>query len=115
MQDDIRPKGASSAPDREPLIPDSVRTNVQARGTWTRLLYMLVFGIAFGLAELVLCAIVIFQFIATLITGAVNTNLQRLGLDISRYCYALLRYLTYNTDEKPYPFGEWESTDPDDG
>jgi hypothetical protein len=36
-----------------------------------------------------------------------NENLKKLGETISTWSYQAFLFLTYNTDEKPFPFSDW--------
>jgi len=83
------------------------RTSADARGAWMRGLFMLLFVVIYGVVEVVLTAVVVFQFIATLIARRPNVRLLELGQSLSDYVYAILMFLTYNDDEKPYPFAAW--------
>lgn len=86
---------------------EELREHLTTRATWIRGLYMLLFVLIYSLAELVLVAVVIFQFIARLVTGQVNERLQEFGQQLSRYFYDMLRFFTFNSEEKPYPFAPW--------
>jgi len=45
-----------------------------------------------------------------LIKGEVNEELRDVGHSIATYMYEIIRYLTFNTDDKPFPFGTaWPS------
>ena len=83
------------------------REHVKQPGTWFRGLYILLFAVLFNIAELVVAAVVVFQFFHSLFTGNANKRLVTLGQSLSTYAYQLLTYLTYNSDHRPYPFGEW--------
>jgi hypothetical protein len=79
---------------------------------WTRALYMILFGIAYSVAEIVLTLVVIFQFFAALFTSRVNEPLLKLGQNLSRYIYQIIRFETFNTEEKPFPFSDWPDEAP---
>ncbi len=68
---------------------------------------MLLFVLIYNLAEFVIAAVVIFQFVSRVITGQGNERLVGLGRRLSHYVYQILLFLTYNTDEKPFPFSDW--------
>jgi hypothetical protein len=53
------------------------------------------------------CAVVVIQFLFTVFTGQVNDNLKTFGASLARYVYNCLLFVTYNSDDKPFPFGEW--------
>ena len=90
-------------------MEDDLKTNLTAKTTWTRGLYMLLFVIVFNIAEILIAAVVIFQFISTLISGKNNNRLLKFGRSLSTFVYQVLQYVTYNSEEKPYPFGPWPS------
>jgi hypothetical protein len=50
-----------------------------------------------------------------LITGEVNRQVQEAGQSVATYLYNIFRFLTFNTDEKPFPLGgEWPSSSVED-
>ena len=75
--------------------------------TWTRVLYMLLFALAYTVAEFILIAVAVVQVLFKLITGEINENLLGLGKQTSRYIYDVMLFLTFNTEEKPFPFAPW--------
>ena len=79
--------------------------------TWKRILYMLLFSFAYSMAEFVLIGVVVIQVFFKLFTGAVNDNLTVLGKQIVRYIYAVMLFLSFNTEEKPFPFTAWPDKD----
>ena len=92
-----------------------VEDNLKSRNTWLRALFMVVYAILIWLAGLVGTVVIIFGFLWVLFTGEVNRELRQVGQGIASYVYEIIRYLSFNTDEKPFPFGgAWPSTDIDD-
>jgi hypothetical protein len=85
----------------------SLKSNIKTGSTWKRGLYMLLFCLIYGVAELVLFAVVLFQFVSMAFTQKTNTSLLSLGQSLSSFVYEILLFLTYNSDDKPYPFGTW--------
>ena len=76
-------------------------------GLGERLIYMLLFIICYNIAEIVVMAVVIFQFLHLLILRERNENLLRFGAELSRYIYRVWQFLSFNSDEKPFPVGDW--------
>ena len=70
---------------------------------------MLLFGFLYSVAEVVMIAVIVFQFLAVLLTCNKNDRLLDLGGEISAYIYQALRYLTYNSEQRPYPFSDLPS------
>lgn len=83
------------------------KTNLQSKSIWVRVLYMLLFVLAYSVAEFVLGITVVIQVIIKLVTGSLNENLKTFGKQISLYIYDVLQFLTFNSEDKPFPFDEW--------
>ena len=81
---------------------------------WQRLLYMLLFFIIYGVTEIVIYAVVIFQFFAVLITGQSNPRLLVFGQNLSTYVYQIMRFLTFNSEQLPFPITAWPNGAPTD-
>ncbi len=75
--------------------------------TLERLLYVVLFFFVYSVAEVVLGAVVVIQFGFVLVTGARNENLLRFGASLSRFIYDVFRYMTFNRDDRPFPFQPW--------
>ena len=89
-----------------------IEQNVKSRTTWLRLLFMALFGVIISLTGMVGTAIVVIGFFWVLFKGEVNPELRSIGQAIASYMYEIVRYLTFNTDDKPFPFGgAWPSED----
>lgn len=91
------------------ILNEELKENVQNSSVWKRFLFMLLFGFLYSVAEVVLVAVIIFQFLTVLFTGNKNDRMLDLGGEISAYIYQALRYLTYNSEQRPYPFSDWPS------
>ncbi len=93
-------------------MESAMKENVKRRDTWIRGLYMLLFLLLYSLAEIVIAAVVVFQFISKAITGKTNQRLLEFGQSLSLYVYQAMRFFTYNSEEKPFPFGPWPEGEP---
>jgi len=76
---------------------------------WHRLLYMLLFGLLLNISGTVMLAVVVLQFIFTLAYGEQNPNLLRFSDSLAEFIRQALKFVSYNTEEKPFPFKEWPS------
>ncbi len=94
--------------------PQEIRNAIMARSTWLRGVFMLLFAVAYGVAELLLVVTVAFQFLCLLVTGKTVDRLLIFGENLSRYFYQIVRYLTFNTEERPFPFSDWPGAAPVD-
>ena len=93
-------------------MSDNIKDNLKKQSTWMRGLYMLLFSIFSRMAEVVLFAIILFQFILKLLTGETNERLRKLGQGMSTYVYQIFQFLNFNSDVHPYPFGAWPKGEP---
>ena len=84
-----------------------IKDNVTRRSIWLRLLFMIVLGVAFYVAKFITLAVVAFQFLASLFTGQSNDQLARFGRNLARYLQQITVYMTFSTEEKPFPFAPW--------
>ncbi len=82
-----------------------IEENIKSRSTWMRLLFMAMFYVLATLASAVGSVVVVLGFFWVLFTGEKNRQLQQAGQVVAGYIYEIIRYLTFNTDEKPFPFG----------
>jgi hypothetical protein len=92
----------------------SVSDNLKSKSSWLRGLYILLFALLYSIAEVVLWAIVLFQFGSQLLVAHPNPRLLAFSRGLTAYIYLILQYLTYRSDDKPYPFDEWPSAGPCD-
>ena len=80
---------------------------IKDKSMWQRLLYMLLFVVAYSVVETILTAIVIIQILFRLFRGETNGRLLSFSAQATRYIYDVLQYLTFNSEEKPFPFSDW--------
>ncbi|MDX2349697.1 MAG: DUF4389 domain-containing protein [Porticoccus sp.] len=88
-------------------MEQQTKTNLLNIETWVRLLYMLVFGLLSVVARMVIWIVAILQFLLVLVTGTGNDNLRDLGQGTSKWVYQTFLFLTFNSDDKPFPFSDW--------
>lgn len=86
---------------------DAIKEHVKNTSVWTRLLFMTLFAVLYWVAEVVLVVVVLFQFLAVLFTGKKNDQVLAFGAQLSSYAYQIFRYLTFNSEDKPFPLGNW--------
>lgn len=92
-----------------------IATHVKKGSTWLRLLFMIVMAIVYSVAEVVVGAVVVLQFFWVLFTGQRNPRLLGFGQSLATYLYEIVKYLTFNTERRPFPFdADWPHGQPDD-
>ena len=93
-------------------MSNDVKENLKSQSTWKRGLYMLLYLLFSTLAEIVLAAVIVFQFLLKLFTGETNDRLLKLGQSISTYLYQVFVFMSFNSEYHPYPFGAWPKGEP---
>ncbi len=86
---------------------DQIKSNVLCVSHWIRLVFMVLFSLVLQVAGSVMMLLVLMQFLFSLFTGTTNSSLLGLGSSLSKFIYQALEFLTYNTEEKPFPFADW--------
>jgi hypothetical protein len=77
--------------------------------TLKRIFFMLVFAFILGFVRLILWVVILFQVGSKLLTGQDNPQARQLGAILAVYLYQIVLFLTFNTDQMPFPFAELES------
>lgn len=82
--------------------------NLKSKSIWMRLLFMLVIAFLYSISRIIVGAVVIVQSFWVLFTSDTNQKLKELGESLAVYTTQIILYLTFNTEERPYPFDlEW--------
>jgi hypothetical protein len=100
----------TEAPDEQEQSA-SIKSHVKSHSTWRRLLFMLVVIALYWVCATVVAAVVTLQCFWLLFTGEPNEKLRRLGQNLATYVYQAIRYLTFDTEERPFPFDAEFPTD----
>lgn len=86
---------------------NEIKSNLLSVPHWIRLVFMVLFALVLQVVGSVVMLLVFVQFLFSLITGKSNSALQELGSSLSKFIYQALAFLTYNSEEKPFPFADW--------
>ncbi len=101
----------SSSSQEQPSVQgdnSSLKDNMKSKSIWLRLFFMIVMAFLYSLSRVVVGAIAVVQFFWVLFTQKKNLNLMTLGQALATYAYQTSLYLTFNTEERPFPFdAEW--------
>lgn len=74
---------------------------------------MVLFALISGVAKLIVTLVALFQFITVLFKGQVNEAMLPLGQNLSTYLYQITLFLTFKTDEMPFPFDDFPDGTPE--
>lgn len=76
-----------------------------------RILFVVLFWMIFYVSQLIIAAVAIGQCGFVLFTNKPNHYLMQLGDSLSKYVAEILRFVTFNTDQRPFPFAEFPRSD----
>lgn len=93
-------------------MADDVRENLTQGSTWIRILFMILFAVAFYLSITLMWAVAIFQALFKLFTGKVFARLMQFGQQLATYQYQIALFETFRTDVRPFPFSDWPDGPP---
>jgi hypothetical protein len=85
-------------------MSDDFVENLKKPSAWLRILFMAGFVVALYVSGMILLVLMLVQILFSLLTGDDNPNLRRLGGSLAAYVAEILAFLTYNTQQKPFPF-----------
>ncbi|MGH6639089.1 MAG: DUF4389 domain-containing protein [Polaromonas sp.] len=77
------------------------------RRLWVRVLLMLLLAAAFQLAAWLLLFVALLQLLLTVATDAPNSRLRSFGRSLGRYIAQIADFVSFGTEEPPFPFSEW--------
>jgi type IV secretory pathway component VirB8 len=85
----------------------STKARDNKRNIWMRGLFMLLMGIAFQVCGTLLCIVTVVQFVIVLLNDTPNSRLVSFGHSMGNYLRQIVNFLTFATEEMPFPFSEW--------
>lgn len=86
---------------------DTPDTPINRRNIWIRGLFMLLMALAYQVSGTVLCIVTIIQFLIMLMNDTPNASLVSFGRSMGRYLQQIVNFLTFSTEEIPFPFNDW--------
>ena len=89
----------------------TIKDNVKNQAVWLRGLFILIFGVILYFAFILVWLLVVFQFVSKVVTGNLNRQLADFSSGLLRYISQILGYITFQSDERPFPFSPWPEAD----
>lgn len=78
--------------------------NLKSKSIWTRLVFMLIVTFFYSVSRIIVGAVIVVQFLWVLFTSETNDKLRTFGKSLATYTNQIILYLTFNTENRPYPF-----------
>lgn len=93
----------------------NAKENLTNINTWLRVAFIILFGIVFYIAYgWLIWLLVLFQVVTKLLTGGVNPQLLEMSPKLTDYANDILRYVTFQSDQKPWPLDKSPTNAPPD-
>lgn len=90
----------------------TVKDHVKNVDTWIRGLFIIIYGVIFYVLFWIIWLVVIFQFLMKVLMGSLNANIMSFSGGLTRYAFQILQYVTFQSEERPWPFGPWPGAVP---
>jgi len=91
-------------------MQDQINENLKKIETWKRIIFMLIYALIDSMVKLILWMVIFLQVGSVLLTGKTNPNILEFGRNLSTYHYHILLFLTFSTEQLPFPFSGWNVT-----
>ena len=78
-----------------------------------KILYLIFFYLIYGMTDIALFIIAIMQTLLNLFSDGPSKPLQRTGKSLGLYVKQITEYLSYASEEKPFPFSDWPEPEPE--
>jgi len=93
-------------------MKEEIKRRLEKDETWKRGLYMLFFILIYGISKFLIIGVMLFQFSTIILTGHMNEQLLKFGQNLSTYLYQITLFLTYISEQRPFPFSAWPNGTP---
>ena len=81
------------------------------RSIWLRGLLMILMALAYQLVSTLLFCVALIQFVLAVVSDAPNARLMALGRSLGRYQSQVADFISFATEDPPFPFADWPSSD----
>ena len=88
-----------------------IKENVKNTDVWLRGLFIVLFAAILYVAFILVWLLVVFQFVSKLLTRELNPQVASFSSGLLRYISQVLGYITFQSDERPFPFSPWPAGD----
>lgn len=78
---------------------------------WIRGLFMLLMMLILHVAGTVLFIMALIQFVIVLASDTPNARLVAFGRSLARYFRQIVCFMTFATEEVPFPFNDWPASE----
>lgn len=88
-------------------MDQALKEKLTAKDKWLKALYIILFGVILEVIKLITWGVAILQFVMVLVTDKPIQRLLDFTKHLGQYAAQIVHFLSYNNNEKPYPFSDW--------
>ena len=88
-------------------MDENIIKNLKSESRWLRLVFMAVFALVGLVAVYFVLMLSVVQMLCGFIQGESNARLLQFTYGLNQFLYQIAQFLTYNSEDKPYPFSDW--------
>jgi hypothetical protein len=89
------------------MMPDTPDSAHDKRSIWVRGLLMILTALAYYISGTLLAIGAIIQFVLALVSDGPNARLIGFGQSLGRYLGQIADFVSFATEEVPFPFSPW--------
>ena len=90
-------------------MDENLLVTTSKRNVWIRALFMVLMAFAFQVCGTLLFVVAVLQLIIALLNDAPNARLLAFGRALGRYLQQVTCFLTFASEDVPFPFSDWPS------
>jgi hypothetical protein len=72
-----------------------------------KILYLILFYLIYRITDLVLLAVMLIQMGLSIFSGEPSDSIKGFGKSLGVYLQQISEFLSYASEEKPFPFSDW--------
>ena len=72
-----------------------------------KILYLILFYLIYRITDLVLLAVMLIQIGLNIFSGEPSDSIKMFGKSLGAYLQQISEFLSYASEEKPFPFSDW--------
>lgn len=88
-------------------MKEEIKGRLEKHEIWVRIAYMIFFIFIYTVSKFIIIGIMLFQFLMLILIGNLNKHMLNFGQSLSTYLYQITIFLTYNSEQRPFPFSNW--------
>lgn len=97
------------------MSENSLSSNLTNTNTWIRLALSVLFLFVSSLLRIAVVLVFVAQALFVLVKGEKNTRLQSFANVLRDYIYQVISFVTFSSDERPFPFSDLPASTSDAG